>query len=464
MAIKTIHFGTDGIRGNATQFPFTHDALVILGQAVATWSLKKYGAVTTQPQVLIGHDTRQSCNQIKNALFQGLMTQSLTIVDAEVIPTPAVFKLLQTKNQEFLTINNPFNFGIVISASHNPAHDNGIKFFDAQHGKLTQQDEQEIETLFATAYQHQTFLPQHKNACKINWPEAQQLYIKKISASFAPKFLIGKTIILDCAHGATYDVAQAIFKQLGATLISLFIAPDGTNINQNCGAVHPQILAHEVLRHQAYAGFAFDGDGDRVIAVNQHGMIKDGDDILAILLENQELANASTVVGTIMTNHGFDLLLQTKNKKLIRTPVGDKYIATRLEQEKLLLGGEASGHIIIGNYLMSGDGIFTALKLLQTMISTNNHEMNSFTKMPQKLLNIPATIKLDLTSDICKELIATCQAELTNGRIVIRYSDTEPLLRIMTEGETQEITERIAQKLALEFTHLVTHKLEKTIL
>lgn len=456
MAKKTIHFGTDGIRGNATQFPFTHDALIILGQAVATWSLKKYGSLTAQPQVLIGHDTRQSCDQIKNALFQGLMTQPLTVVDAEIIPTPAVFKLLQIHNQEFTTIKNAFNFGIVISASHNSAQDNGIKFFDAHHGKLTAQDEQEIEELFSEAYQNQKFLPQHSNAYKISWPEAQQLYIKKIRSSFSPKLLTGKTIVLDCAHGATFDVAQAIFKQLGAHLIALFITPDGTNINQNCGAVYPQILAREVLRHQAYAGFAFDGDGDRVIAVNQDGIIKDGDDILAILLENQELINTSTIVGTIMTNHGFDLLLQAKNKKLIRTPVGDKYITARLEQEELLLGGEASGHIIIGNYLMSGDGIFTALKLLQTMLSTNNHEMKSFIKLPQKLLNIPIDIKIDLTSTICTELITSCQAELKNGRIVIRYSDTEPLLRIMTEGENQEITEKIAHKLATQFTNLLT--------
>lgn len=464
MQTKTIHFGTDGIRGNATQFPFTHDALVILGQAVAQWSIKKYASSTKQPQLLIGNDTRQSCTRIKNALIQGLMSSSLTIVDAGIIPTPAVFKLLQTPTEALQNLKNPFNFGIVISASHNPAYDNGIKFFDAKQGKLTPEDEQEIEQLFTASYQNSIFLSENSTATKITWPEAQKTYIQQITATLYPNFLEGKTIVLDCAHGATYDVAQTIFKQLGAHVISLFVTPDGTNINENCGAVNPQIVACEVQRHNAYAGFAFDGDGDRVIAINKHGAIKDGDDILAILLENEELKQTVTIVGTIMTNHGFDLLLQRKNKKLIRTAVGDKYIAARLEQEQLLLGGEASGHIIIRNYLMSGDGIFTALKLLQTMIATNNDEMNSFIKLPQRLLNIPVAVKADLTSDSIKHIIATCQAELTNGRIIIRYSDTEPLLRIMTEGENQEIADKVAKKLATEFSNLlINNTAEKSL-
>ena len=454
MIQKTIHFGTDGIRGNASEFPFTHDALTILGQVIASWSHKKY-ATTLQPQILLGHDTRKSCERIKNALIQGLKSESVTIVDAGVIPTPAIFKIMQTNSAELPELNAPFNLGIVISASHNPADDNGIKFFDARTGKLNPEDEQELEDAFCAAYQKGVFLSTHNNAQVITWPYAEQTYKEQIIKHFTPHFLAGKTIVLDCAHGATSTIAQTIFKHLGATVVSFFASPNGTNINDNCGAVHPEIVAELVKKHNAYAGFAFDGDGDRVIAINQHGTIKDGDDLLAILLENQELAQSATVVGTLMTNHGFDLHLQNKNKKLIRTKVGDKYIAAAMEKEGLLLGGETSGHIIIGTYLMSGDGIFTALKLLETMIIANNHEMHSFIKLPQTLLNIPIQNKNNLNDEPYATLIATYKAELLRGRIIIRYSDTEPLLRIMTEAENQELAHSMAQKLATELTLLL---------
>lgn len=438
---KTISFGTDGIRGNAEHFPFTTDALFSFGQALGLWAQKKYKK--NNPKFLIGSDTRISSPRIRQDLCNGLLSTGAVIVDAGVIPTPCVFGLISS--------DLSFDAGIVVSASHNPYQDNGIKVFDARHCKISQQDEsdivQSIDWKSNTTIQACTSITQ--------WPQASQAYQQTIHAKFPAQFLKGIKVVLDCAHGATYDIAPALFRSFGAEVHILGTSPNGININNQCGALYPQELIKTVQELSADCGFAFDGDGDRVIAVNKHGVIKDGDDILALLLDLATYQHVSHVVGTIMTNQGFENHLNALNKTLIRTNVGDKYITAQLEANKLLLGGEASGHIIMKDYLSTGDGIFVALKVLESVIMNNNWDMKTFDKYPQILINVPVEQKKDLAQKPFASIISEHEKELGDGRLIVRYSGTENLLRVMTEASTYSLASDIAQT--------VSHKLQEAL-
>jgi phosphoglucosamine mutase len=420
-----LEFGTDGIRGKASEFPFTQKPLFKLGIAIARWSIKKYQTKT--PRIIIGHDTRLSCGQIKENLLMGLSALPIKLTDGGVLPTPAVLRIMQ---QEKI-----FDCGIVISASHNPYTDNGIKLFDAKTGKISKEDEDAIVKFF---YEE-----------KISpLEDAQEKYIKTVLPHFKSNFLAGKKIVLDCAHGATCKVAPKIFEQLGATVIALSISPNGKNINEQCGALHPELVKSAVIEQKANIGFAFDGDGDRVIAVNKNGIIKNGDDILALLIEHSEIKNKKTVVGTIMTNHGLENHLKEKKINLLRTRVGDKYVAGKLVDENLTLGGESSGHIIISTYMNTGDGIFVALKVLESIVLNNNWEMKTFKKVPQFLKNIPVSQKKDLAQQPYANIIKEEESKLIDGRVVVRYSGTENLLRVMVEDQEEFYAEKIATDLS----------------
>jgi len=440
-ALPNSLFGTDGIRTRIGTYPLTLESLPSLGKALAHWVTQRYGP---QAHILLAHDTRNSCGFVKAALKSGLLLSDLTVHDAQVLPTPAVFKLIE--------LNKKFACGIIISASHNPFYDNGIKLIDARTGKLTNIDEAHITQLF-----HE--LPQHTYenfGQKIIFAGAQQQYTESICSLFAPDVLKNRTIVVDCAHGATSMVAPQIFTALGAHTISINNQPNGTNINHACGALHPQQLQEAVVANQADAGFAFDGDGDRVVMVNKKGEIKDGDDILALLLTHPAYKETQSVVGTVMTNQGFEVYLKNSGKSLIRVPVGDKYITERLEQENITLGGEQSGHIIMRDYLPTGDGIYSALRVLQTLTITNNWEMETFKKYPQILVNIPVRIKKDLGIAPLEPLIQASQARLHRGRLVVRYSGTENFLRIMAEDDDlhhiQMIVTELSEKLEKELS------------
>jgi phosphoglucosamine mutase len=268
-----------------------------------------------------------------------------------------------------------------------------------------------------------------------------------LQSLFPTPFLRNKKIVLDCAHGATSSIAPQIFKMLGAEVIALYTQPTGTNINEQCGSVYPQAAQAMVLQEQADAGFAFDGDGDRMIAINRNGDLKNGDDVLALLSQHPVYTHAPGVVGTIMSNQGLALFLAQQNKKLLRTPVGDKHIARKLLEENLVLGGEQSGHIIVRDHLNAGDGIVTALRVLETLTITNDWEMNTFTPFPQTLINVPITTKKDLTDQTLQTIIAQHEAQLGNGRIIVRYSGTEPLLRVMVEEQDQDIAHTVGNNL-----------------
>lgn len=411
-------FGTDGIRGPVGTSPFTFEELHQLGKAIGKWIIQTHGSGA---QVLVGHDTRLSCAWVKAALKSGLLMHPLHIHDASIFPTPGIVQR---------TVQDPsIACGIIVSASHNPFADNGIKIVDGASGKLSLADEQCITTYFGQDQsvdyaQLGTDTPDTKSA---------QAYIDTICHFFEADLLAGKTIVLDCAHGATYALAPHIFRQLGAEVITIGDQPNGININEEHGALHLERLQQKVLECHADAGFAFDGDGDRVIAVNCHGQIKDGDDILVLLHDHPNYRKENTIVGTIMSNQGLAQHIANKGGTLARTPVGDKYIARHLKEHDLMLGGEQSGHIICNDYLCSGDGIFTALRVMQALHSSNNPTMQTFIHMPQQLINVRIKHKKELTEEPFASIIKKYTDALTGGRLLVRYSGTEPLLRVMVE-------------------------------
>jgi phosphoglucosamine mutase len=272
--------------------------------------------------------------------------------------------------------------------------------------------------------------------------------MNSMKAFFKPNFLNNLKIVLDCANGATYKLAPAIFKYFGADVTAIFNEPNGTNINDNCGALHIENLTQTVLKHQAIAGFAFDGDGDRLISINKHGQVRDGDDVLFMLLGLPYYKDTPKVVGTVMSNQGLQNALTRIGKEFVRANVGDKHVAAILEKDGLLLGGEPSGHTILKDYLATGDGIFVALKIAESMILNQNFEMKSFAKYPQVLLNIPVARKQDLALDPFAKIISKHEAQLCGGRALVRFSGTEKLLRIMTEAESLPLAQSVARDLA----------------
>jgi phosphoglucosamine mutase len=269
--------------------------------------------------------------------------------------------------------------------------------------------------------------------------------------------LRGLTIVVDAAHGATYRTAPRIFKKLGAQVIMIHNKPNGYNINEACGAVHPESLQQAVIVHGADIGFAFDGDGDRITAVNALGEIKNGDDILALLSEHPAYKQCTTIVGTIMSNCGLEQFLQKQQKNLIRTPVGDKYIAQKLIEEQVMLGGEPSGHIICNDILSTGDGVLAALRVVESMLFNNNPLLTTFTKYPSMLTSIATEHKPDLTQEPYAIIIRDAQQALPHGRIIVRYSGTEPVLRVMVEAATHELVEHHANSLTLQLKNVLQY-------
>ena len=429
-------FGTDGIRATVGNAPFTAPDLHKMGLALGAWIVKTYGENAT---VLIGHDTRLSCSFVKSSLKSGLLAYPVCLIDAGILPTPAVVQLALT--------HDAIACGIIISASHNPFQDNGIKIIDGKKGKLSAQDELEITDLF---YNPDITCNYAQLGEERFWNNAQKVYTEHVKAYFTPNFLEGKKIILDCANGAAFEVAPALFKHFGAEVVAFAHEPNGKNINVASGAVHPEALQTLVLEHHADAGFAFDGDSDRVIAVNNAGEIRDGDDILALLLGHPLYMHATTVVGTVMTNKGLESWLSQQNRTLARTPVGDKYIARKLQKDNLLIGGEQSGHIILKDYLPTGDGIFTALRIMEAIAYAHNESMKTFIRFPQILINVPIQEKKDLTLEPFATMLREYEEQLSNGRLVVRYSGTEPILRIMIENDDKIQADRIAHALANE--------------
>lgn len=435
---KVISFGTDGVRGRVGIHPFNPKALRVFGAAIADWALNKYQK--DSPKVLIGYDTRVSGPEIKQDLINVLIHFGLEVVDAGILPTPAIYRLIN--------IDQSFNFGIAISASHNPYYDNGIKLFDAKKCKLDRFDEAKIENLFDFYFKNQSQLDFVVSGDALTCPDAKKAYIDSLSNFFRPNFVSGLKIVLDCANGAAFDLAPQIFEKFGAEVIKIGAQPNGININENCGSLHPDLVQKTVLQADADIGFAFDGDADRVLIISRLGQIKDGDDILMLLLNHPSYSDTNTLVSTITANQGLESTLNKLGKNLIRTQVGDRFVAAALEEHNLVLGGETSGHVIVKDYMMTGDGIFVALKTLESIIKNKNWDIKTFEKYPQISINIPVKSKQDLTQRPYSEIIQKCRDTIKDGRIVVRYSGTENLLRIMTEASIASIASSVANDLA----------------
>ena len=428
-------FGTDGIRGRFAEEPLTVPKLEQLGHAIAQWAINKYGPACS---ILLAQDTRISSNVVKASLESGLLLYPVHLHDTQILPVPALASLMKKEQS--------FDCGIMISASHNLYQDNGIKIID-NSGKLSIDDEHYISELFY----NQISTTDYETLGTMQYQNMEKSYIDYLSSFFINNFLSGKKIVLDCANGATHNIAPKIFTLFGAQTIPIFDKPNGLNINKQCGALQPDALQKAVIAHQADIGFAFDGDGDRVIAVNRYGTIKDGDDILSILSTHPQYSSNIMVVGTIMSNQAFEIHLKKQKKELLRTAVGDKYVAEKLVQHNTLIGGEPSGHIILRDYLETGDGIFTALRTSEALSLTNNWNMLTFNKFPQIHATIPIKNKKDLTLPPFSDIIAAGKSQLHVGRVVVRYSGTEPILRIMIEDDDGDHAQVICSMIAQEF-------------
>lgn len=435
-------FGTDGIRAIVGTGPLTASMLPMLGNAIARWAKTKY---KMHPSILLAHDTRSSCYFIKATLKSGLLLHTVKLYDFLALPTPAACLLIRN--------NKLFDCGIIITASHNPHQYNGIKVIDSKGNKISHEDENIIRNFLEQQTEKNDYIT---FGTEYRVTNAGAHYLDILCKRFNQQFLAEKTIALDCANGATASLAPHIFRLFGAKVIAINDKPKGSNINKNCGTLHPDELQKIMKKGNVDAGFAFDGDGDRVIAVNRYGAIKDGDDILAMLMANQLYVDTPAIVGTQFSNHGLEQFLNQKGKLFFRTEVGDKNVTHKIAAENLLIGGEPSGHIIVPSYLESSDGIFAALHLLETIIESDNFDMESFTRYPQRFFNVPINAKKDLKSSPFAKIIQDGRSALDNGRLIIRYSGTENVLRIMLETADEKQAEIIGAHLAKQLGKLLS--------
>jgi len=432
-------FGTDGIRGKANVFPMVGDVAYKLGKALV-YALNE--TPNKKRKIIIGKDTRLSGYMLESAITSGIVSMGADAYLVGPMPTPAI---------AFLVRSMRCDAGVVISASHNPFDDNGIKIFSHEGLKLADELEEEIEKLiFSKELERKGALGEKiGRAYRIRDTLGRYIVFAKDTLPYSVS-LEGLRIVLDCANGATYKVAPMIFEELGAEVIAINNQPNGININDKCGSTHPSAILDATRLYRADVGIAFDGDGDRVLMVDEKYNIVDGDAILAILakdMKNKGKLNKNTVVGTSMTNYGLELFLNNIGVKLERVDVGDKNIVKRMLKEGYNLGGEQSGHIVLWDFNTTGDGIVTALVVLSVM-QENRKKLSELTegfkKIPQKTYNVAVKDKppLDSIDEIQKAIEDSRKLLEGNGRIVVRYSGTEPLLRITAESTENELVEQ----------------------
>lgn len=441
-------FGTDGIRGVANREPLIPEMVFQLGRAAAYFWRH---SAKEKVQVLIGRDTRLSGDMLENALITGVCSTGVDVLRVGILPTPAI---------AYLTRQMGVDAGIVISASHNPFEDNGIKLISREGFKLPDEKEKEIEDILFSG-EAQSFRPVGSQLGRvIQFPQAVDLYqeflVQIVSTIACGISFSGWKIVVDCAHGAVFQIVPRILKQLGAEVVSINDEPDGTNINQNCGSLHPEVIQQIVQEKRARVGLSFDGDGDRVILADERGEIVTGDHVLGIcagyLKSAGKLPN-NLVVGTVMSNLGLERYLKTKGISLLRTPVGDRYVIEEMRKRNALLGGEPSGHIIFLDHHTTGDGILTSLQILSLMRQTGQY-LSALTQgiscLPQILLNVKVKHQEDLSryAEIQKVIRQVEEQLQGKGRLLIRYSGTEPLVRIMVEGEDSQQINLYAREIA----------------
>lgn len=444
-------FGTDGVRGVANLEPMTSETAMQLGRAAAHLFMRRAG----RHQIVIGKDTRISGYMLESALTSGICSMGVDVLLVGPMPTPAV---------AFLTRSLRADAGVMISASHNPYQDNGIKFFSNDGLKLPDDMEARIEQLIVSNEISHLRPTADAIGKAFRIDDAEGRYIEFVKRS-VPKDLDfqGMKLVVDCAHGAAYKVAPKVLRELGAKVEAIGVQPDGMNINAGCGAVHPEVLQEAVREHGAHLGIALDGDADRAIFVCEKGKVIDGDHIMAALgldLHRHGQLAKQTVVGTVMSNFGLELALSKAGITLARTAVGDRYLLERMLGEGFNFGGEQSGHFIFLDHNTTGDGLISSLQVLSLMKRTQkplSELAHAMTAVPQVLVNVKVSHKpkLETVPDL-EEAIRAGERRLNgSGRVLVRYSGTESLLRIMVEGERDALIHEVADQLAqVVRTHL----------
>ncbi|MCP4202823.1 MAG: phosphoglucosamine mutase [bacterium] len=451
MRAPTRLFGTDGIRGPAGTAPLDRASLLRLGRALGSL----LSAETSSPSAIIAGDTRSSTPTISYWLSRGLEERGCRTLYGGVLPTPAVSRLAKARAADV---------GIAVSASHNPFPDNGVKFLDGQGFKWSRERETELERRFALEPESS-----ESEGSETLGPAADlepssalaQQYISELTALFPPGALAGLSIVLDTAHGAATGLATDFFERLGATVVALGNRPDGSNINQACGSTDPESAARATANHRANIGFAFDGDADRAVAIDETGTLHDGDAMLYVLatwLLHEGRLEPPRLVATSMSNLGLETALGREGISLLRCDVGDRAVVETLRSEGLVLGGEQAGHIVHLGLSSTGDGLLVAALLAQA-VSSSGKSLSSLTagfrRFPQILRNIRVTSKPELGSlpRVMSEARRVEELLGNQGRLVLRYSGTEPLARVMIEGPDQEQIEGLAEKLAATISH-----------
>jgi phosphoglucosamine mutase len=436
-------FGTDGIRGVANIYPMTTEIAMQVGRAIAFIVKNKKG----RHRIVIGKDTRVSGYMIENALAAGICSMGVDVLLVGPLPTPGI---------AFITTSMRADAGVVISASHNPFQDNGIKIFSNDGFKLPDEVEADIEELIFSQ-KMATLRPVAEEVGKARRIEdARGRYIVFLKNIFPKKqTLEGMHIVLDCAHGATYGVAPYVLEELGAKVTSLGVSPDGKNINHKCGALHPELMAAKVKETGADIGLALDGDGDRLIVCDEKGKVVDGDHIMAIcakdLIKRRKLKK-KTLVTTVMSNMGLEIAMKEMGGKMVRTNVGDRYVVEEMRKNGYSFGGEQSGHLVFLDHITTGDGNLAALRLLAIMRKRKkklSELAKVMTSYPQVLNNVRTSSKIDLENftDFQKAVKKMEKKLGKSGRILVRASGTEPVIRVMIEGEKKKIIQAMADEL-----------------
>jgi phosphoglucosamine mutase len=433
-------FGTDGIRGTANLEPMTPETA--LKVAIAVGECFKSGA--HKHLVVIGKDTRLSGYMLEPALTAGFVTMGMDVVLVGPLPTPAIAMLTRSLRADI---------GVVLSASHNPYGDNGIKLFGRDGYKLSDEIEQSIEAALTKGPSRRASPSELGRVKRLD--DAGGRYIEFVKQSFPRgRRLDGLRIVVDCAHGAAYKVAPTVFWELGAEVFSLSVAPDGLNINRECGALAPEAMRREVLARRADIGIALDGDADRLIVADERGAVLDGDQLMALIaggLSRTGRLAGGALVATVMSNLGLERYLQGEGIGLHRTAVGDRYVVEKMRSLGCNLGGEQSGHIILADYATTGDGLIAALQVLASIVETGrpaSEICRLFTPVPQYSGNVRHGDVVPLDRPAVKQAIADGEARLgTAGRLVIRRSGTEPVIRVMAEGENEELVAAVVEEI-----------------
>jgi phosphoglucosamine mutase len=435
-AAPTVHFGTDGVRGRAN-VDLTPEVALGLGRALVT-VLHDEGE--KRPSVLVGRDPRWSGDMLEAAMIAGITSAGGDAVSVGVVPTPGV---------AFLTAHSTAAAGVMLSASHNPVGDNGIKLFGPDGFKLSDDEEQRVIDTFAVGGGRRP--ESTRIGRRLTDPAAVARYIEHLARSVDVD-LVGLRVVVDGANGAAFSVAPQVYRQLGAEVITIHCSPDGANINDRCGSTHPEVVRQETLTQGADIGVSHDGDADRLIAVTHLGDIVDGDVILAILarqMHHQGTLKGGAVATTVMTNLGFHHAMTDLGIDVITTPVGDRYVLEQMRERGLNLGGEQSGHVIDLDHATTGDGVLIALRLLEIVRSTGtslSELAHVMTRLPQVLINVSGVDRAAAEhSPAVAEAVASAQARLGgDGRVLVRPSGTEPLVRVMVEAVEQSLAEEVA--------------------